>query len=310
MREIVEFFKEVVSQFGRDRCSAMAAALSYYTVFSLPPLLVILVAILGLFFGEDAAQGKVAEQLELLLGIQARSALEVQELIEAASGKDEGLFATALGLVGLVIGASGVFAQLQGAMNEAWNVAPDPERSGILTFLIKRVLSFGMILGIGFLLLVSLAFETILSAFGAELAEALGAVAGPLVWFINISVSFVAITGLFALMFKVIPDAKIGWRDVGVGAAITAALFIAGRAGIALYLGQSSPGSAYGAAGSLALLLAWVYIAALIFFLGVEITQVWAVRYGDGIEPEKGAVRVTRELMMQREGEAPQPMEE
>ena len=310
MRQIIEFFKDVVTQFGRDRCSAMAAALSYYTVFSLPPLLVILVAILGLFFGEDAAQGKVAEQLELLLGLQAQSALQVQGLIEAASGKDEGIFATVLGVVGLVIGASGVFAQLQGAMNEAWNVAPDPERSGILTFLIKRVLSFGMILGIGFLLLVSLAFETVLSAFGSELADLLGAVAGPLVWLINISVSAVATTGLFALMFKVIPDAKVAWKDVGVGAVITAALFIAGRAGIALYLGQSSPGSAYGAAGSLAVLLAWVYFAALIFFFGVEITQVWAVRYGDGIEPEKGAVRVTRELMMQREGEAPEPMEE
>ena len=209
---------------------------------------------------------------------------------------------TILGIVGLILGATGAVGQLQQALNRAWNVEPDPNQGGIKAFLGKRVFSLGMILGIAFLLLVSLVISAAISGLGDRLNTLMPAgLSGPVLQVINIVLSLAIIGFLFAAMFKVMPDAKIAWRSVWVGAAVTTVLFVIGKFLIGFYLGQSNPGQAYGAAGSLAVLLLWIYYSALIVLFGAEFTETWAENRGEGIEPEPGAVRVRREK--QRVGE-------
>ena len=290
----VGLLRATFSEFLDDDCPRMAAALSYYTVFSLPPLLVLLLTLAGIFLDPARVQEMIQSQMGGLMGPQG--AAEIQTMLESAErpGNRSGV-AAVLGIAALLFGATGAFAQLQDSLNTAWEVKPDPDQGGFKNFIVKRVLSFGMILGVGFLLLVSLALSAVLSAFGNILADLVpGGASEVVLHAINLAVSLLVITALFAAIFKILPDARISWRDVGVGALVTALLFVIGKFAIGLYLGRSDPGSAFGAAGSLAILRVWLYYSAMILLLGAEFTQAWAVRHGSGIEPEDGAVRVTK----------------
>lgn len=288
---MVELLKETVREFREDDATRVAAALSYYTVFALPPLLVLLVTIAGAVWEPADVQGRIEAQIATLLGPDG--AAGVRAMLENANRPGAGgLLPTLLGIAGLLFGATGAFIQLQSALNTAWDVKPDPAQGGVRNFLTKRLLSLGMILGVGFLVLVSLALSAVLSAAGSSIERFLPeALSGPLLFAFNGALSFAVITLLFAAIYKVLPDAVIRWREVWVGAAATALLFVLGKFAIGLYIGQSDPGSAYGAASSLAVILVWVYYASIIVLLGAEFTQVWARRRGFAIVPEAGAVR-------------------
>ncbi len=300
----LDILKGSASDFIEDDCPTMAAALSYYTVFSLPPLLVLLLTLLGALFDPQDVQGTLETQIQGLMG--PSGAEQVRTILANADRPGSGnVVATVLGIVALVIGATGVFGQLQAALNKAWNVGPDPDQGGIKSFLLKRVFSLGMVLGLAFVLLVSLVLSAALTAFGDSLAGFLpDGLSEPVLHAINFVISFAVITLLFAAIFKILPDATIGWRDVWVGATFTAFLFTVGKFLLGLYLGSSNPGEAFGAAGALALMLVWIYYTSMIVFLGAEFTETWAERRGRGIVPEKGAVRVVREVRHERAASA------
>ena len=297
---VFAILKQSVRDFIDDDAPTMAAALSYYTVFSLPPLIVLLLMLLGAVLDPQDIQGSVEGQISGLMGPQGGE--QVRTIIANADRPGSGnVVATVLGLVALVLGATGVFGQLQAALNRAWEVGPDPEQGGFKSFVMKRVFSLGMVLGLAFVLLVSLVLSAGLSAFGDSIAGFLPeGLSEPVLHIINFAISFGVITLLFASMYKVLPDATIAWRDVWIGAAFTAFLFTVGKFLLGLYLGRSNPGEAFGAAGALALMLVWIYYSSMIVFLGAEFTQAWANRRGSGIEPERGAVRVVQETRRER----------
>jgi membrane protein len=281
--------KDTFREFNEDEATWMAAALSYFTVFALAPLLAILLQVASLIWDPGQVREALTGQFQTLMGQDV--ARQVQTMMTSAQQKTASGSGIRLvwSIVGLVFGATGAFVSLQSALNRAWEVQPDPKRGGIKNFIMKRFLSLGMVLGIAFLLLVSLALTAALSAVGQFVFGGTGtAVAQAL----NFVFSFAVITLLFAAMFKVLPDAKVTWRDVWIGAIATAALFVVGKSVIGLYIGQSNPGSAFGAAGALAVLLVWIYYAAVIVLLGAEFTQAWMRLHGREIEPEEGAVRV------------------
>jgi membrane protein len=289
--------KQTLSEFSEDNCTSMAAALAYYTIFSLPPLLLLIITLAGLFVDPSHVQQAIQQQVGGLVG--SSGAQQIQTMIENVSQRVQGgenALTLVLAIGGLLFGATGAFAQLQQTLNRAWQIAPDPDESGVMNFLGKRLLSLGMILGIAFLLLVSLVLSAAISALSGYLTQWLPAGIGePLLFVVNASVSLLIITLLFAAIFKVLPDARIVWNDVWVGAFGTALLFVVGKLLIGFYLGRSNPGEVFGAAGSLALILVWIYYSALIIFLGAEFTQVWARTKGTGITPDDGAVRVVTE---------------
>ena len=280
-----ELGKETFSEWSNDKASHLAAALSYYTIFSVAPLLVIAVAVAGLVFGRQAATDQIVMEIHGLVGEDA--AQVIQAILLNASKTGSGIVATLLGLLTLLIVASGAFGQLQDSLNTIWKVKPKVGR-GVKEILRDRFLSFSMVLVIGFLLLVSLVITAFLAGLGKYLSDLLP-MPGVMMQLVNFGISFAVTTLLFALIFKVLPDAYIRWRDVWVGAAVTALLFSVGRFLIGLYLGRSGISSAYGAAGSLVVFLVWVYYSAQILFLGAEFTQVYASRFGNKILPKPNA---------------------
>jgi membrane protein len=294
--DIVALAKETFSGWSEDKASRLAAALAYYTVFSIPPLLIITLAIAGIFLDEEAARGQIVGEISGLVGQDSADAIET--MIQNASQPGESVAAAVIGVVVLLFGASGVFGQLHDALNTIWEVEPKPGR-GILGTIKDRFLSFTMVLGIAFLLLVSLVISAALAALD-EFVVGLLPGTEAIMQVVSIVISFAVTTLLFALVFKVVPDAEIAWRDVWIGAAITALLFTIGRTLIGLYLGRSETISTYGAAGSLVLILLWVYYSAQILFLGAEFTQVYANKYGSRIRPDEDAVPVTEEARAQQ----------
>ena len=289
MKQIIGIVKDTFKDFSDDNCPRMAAALSYYTVFSLPALLILLLAIISVFVDPSDARGRLMDQITGLVGPQGGDAMRT--MIEHANQNSGGVMAV-VGIITLILGATGAFAQLQDALNTAWEVKPDPKQGGLKKFIGKRFLSFGMILVIAFMLLVSFVISAMVSALGDFLNNYMGG-AGEIVGHVLQIVIGLAVTWLlFAMMFKVLPDAKIGWKDVWVGAFVTALLFTIGRFLIGLYLGKSSSANAFGAAAALAIIFVWIYYAAIILFLGAEFTQVWVKRQGRVIEPEEGAIKV------------------
>ena len=282
--------KETFQGWQEDGALDLGAALAYYAIFSLAPLLLIVIAVAGLVWGREAVQGQLVGQLQGLIGEQGGQA--IQTMIANAGKHGSGVLATIVGVVTIVFGATGVFVQLQSSLDRIWNVEPKPG-SGIWGFVKTRMLSFGMVLGIGFLLLISLVVTTAVSAVGTWATGLLPA-AKVLVEGGTFVVSFALITLLFAMIYKVLPDVKIGWRDVWIGAAATALLFTIGKFLIGLYLAQSSVASTYGAAGSLVIVLLWIYYSSQILFLGAEFTQVYASHYGSNIRPSAHAVPVVR----------------
>lgn len=295
-KTVWELLKETISDWSQDKASRLAAALAYYTTFSIAPLLVIVIAIVGLVFGREAVQGQIEAQIQGLVGED--SAELIQEMIQGANDRTAGTIATIIGVATLLFGATGVFAQLQDALNTIWEVEPKPGR-GLIGIIRTRFTSFTMVLGIGFLLMVSL----VVSAGLAVLSEFLQGGLSEMAWLaqiVHFIISFGVITLLFAMIYKLLPDVKIAWSDVWIGAAVTALLFTLGKFLIGLYLGHSGVASSYGAAGALIVILLWVYYSAQILFLGAEFTQVYAKRFGSRIVPAEHAVPTTEEARAQQ----------
>ena len=265
-----------------DKASRLAAALAYYTAFSIAPVVLLVIAIAGFFFGQEAARGEVFAQINGLVGAEGARAIE--SMLENSRDKGSSAIATIISISLLFFGASGVFLHLKESLNAIWNVEEAVERGGIVNTIRSRLLSFSMIPVMGFLLLVSLSLSALLTGtsnlIGGEWQSWF-----PLIRLLNFVVSFGAITLLFAIIFKILPDAEVQWNDVWIGAAATSLLFSIGKWGIGLYLGSSSIGSTYGAAGSFVILLVWIYYSAQILFFGAEFTQVYANRYGSRINP-------------------------
>lgn len=293
--------KESVSEWTDDKALSLSAALAYYTVFSLAPLLIIVVAVAGFFWGGKSAavQRELIGQIAGLVGQD--SADFVGQMLENADRPGSGgVVATVVGVATLLFASTAAFAQLQDSLNTIWEVKTDPNY-GIKGVIKTRVLSLGLVLTIGFLLLVSLVLTVAIAAISGVLGG--DGSLEPLWQLINTVVSLGVITLLFAMIFKYLPDVEIAWRDVWVGAAVTAVLFVLGKLAIGLYLGSSTVASTYGAAGSLVILLLWVYYSAAILFFGAEVTQVYARRYGSGIHPSAHAVRIVEKTAVVPEGD-------
>lgn len=285
---MLKIFKGAFSGFSRDECGNRAAALAYYTIFALPPLLILLVTIAGKVFGPEKVQRSLETQFAGIVGQSGGQQIH-QMMTHGMNTPGGGVFAMVASIVGLLLGATGAFLSLQEALNHAWEVKPDPKQGGIWNFISKRLLSLGMVFGLGFLLAVSLALTAAVSALSGAIG---GGLAPVLLKVVDVVVSVGILTLLFAALFKFLPDAKVAWRDLWVGGFATAVLFVVGKFVIGLYLGHSKPGDAFGAASALAVVLVWVYYAGLIILFGAEFTQEWATERGSGMEPREGAVRV------------------
>jgi membrane protein len=276
LAEIGAFLREVFNEWSKDDALSLGAALAYYTIFSMAPLLVLVIAIAGLAFGRKAAQGEIVAQIQDTIGPAAAQTIE--GMLARASHPASGLVATVVSLATMAFGASGVFGQLQSALNRIWDVDRS-KGGGIRGQLKKRATAFGMILGIGFLLLLSVAASAAISGIHALLAER-APILGQVLPLVNFGLSFAMIAVLFAMVLKLLPEVRIEWRDVWLGALVTSLLFSIGKALIGVYLGRAGVTSVYGAAGSLVLLLLWIYYSAQLFLLGAEFTEVYSRRYG------------------------------
>ncbi len=295
LKRAYELVRQTFLEWNEDKVPRLGAALAFYTALSIAPLLVLSLRIAAAFFGDEAARGEIERQMQSMIGEHGAEA--VQAMLQNANQPDSGTVATILSLVTLLFGASGVFGQLQDSLDTIWEVQ-SKTGGGIIGFFRNRFLSIAMVMGVAFLLIVSLIASAALSFAGAYASHWLG----PLQFAsqaLNQAVSLAVFTCLFAMMFKFLPDAKIDWRDVWLGAAITAVLFTMGKFAIGLYLGRSSMASSYGVAGSLVVLLVWVYYSSQIVFFGAEFTQVYANRYGKHIVPTDNAVGVTKESRAQ-----------
>lgn len=296
-KEIWQIIRETFQDWNEDKAPRLAAALSYYTVFSLAPLLVLVVAIAGFIIGSNAAiRLQLIQQVQSIIGPLGAQAVET--LISNTGQPQNGIVATIIGIATLLLGATGVFGQLQDALNTIWEVEPKKGR-GIMDVIKGRFLSFTMVLGMSFLLLVSLVISAVLSIVNSYFTDLLGG-RGYIAEAIDFVVSIGVITLIFALIFKVLPDAKVEWQDVWVGALVTALLFTIGKTLLGIYLGREAATSAYGAAASLVVLLLWVYYSAQILFLGAEFTQVYARHTRTNIEPAENARPITETERAQR----------
>lgn len=286
--------KEAASLWSASNAFAYAAALAFYTLFSLAPVVLITVTVAGMIFGAEAAEGRLFAQLQEAVGPEAARA--VQDAVAHSRIEEAGLMPTVTGVVAMLVGATTVFAQMQIAFNEVWSVAPRPSRSTLLITLIHRVLSLAVVLSIGFVLLVSLLLSVILQAVMAY-ADAWLPIPGVLAGGLDTVVSLLVITALFGLLFRILPDVVLSWRDVLPAAVLTAILFVIGQTAFASYLSIAAPASPYGAAGSLVLLLLWVYYSALILLYGTAFTRVRLEAQGRQVEPNRLAVHVRKETV-------------
>ncbi len=287
LRSLFNMLKETIREWNDDKAPRLAAALAYYTAFSIAPLMVIAIAIASAIFSEEAVRGQLDNQIQSVVGAQAADA--VQEMIANSSRDTTGIIASIIGVVTLLLGAAGLFGQLQDALNTVWDVPPRPDK-GLIGTIKDRFVSFAMVLGIGFLLLVSLVISTVLSALNGWM---IGLLPGAefLAQLLNFAVSFGVVTLLFAAIYKILPDTPIKWSDVWMGAAVTALLFTIGKFLLGLYLGNSTIASSYGAAGSFVVLLVWIYYSAQILLLGAEFTQVYARRHGSRNPAHPAAIK-------------------
>lgn len=291
MKTVFKLLKETFSEWKEDKASRLAAALSYYTIFSLAPLLLVTITVVGFVMEPGDVKGELYAQIRDLVGEDGASMIET--MVDNAAASDAKGIAAVVSVVTLLLGATGVFNALKDALNTIWNVQPAPGR-GLAETLKDRLLSFSLIPAIGFLLLVSLIVDAVLAALSNSMSGVfLNDVWVQTIRVVSLVVSFGVITVLFAIIYKVLPDAQVAWRDVWIGAAVTALLFTLGRFAIGLYIGNSSTASAFGAAGSLIVILLWIYYAAQLLFFGAEFTQVYARRHGSKIVPEAGAELLT-----------------
>ncbi len=294
-KSVWELLKRTVSEWLEVKAPRLGAALAYYTLFSIAPLLIVIVAIAGLAYGKQAAEGQIVHEISGLVGRQ--SAQAIQSMIAKFNHPTHGIIATVIGVITTLFGAVGVFSQLQDALNAIWQVVPKPGR-GIWGAVREYIASFAMIVVIGFLLLVSLVISAALSALGEFMGDRLPMPEGTLHLVSNL-VSFAVTTILFGLIFKILPDVKIRWRDVWVGAAVTALLFTLGKFLIGLYLGKTTIVSIYGTAGSIVVFMVWVYYSSQILLFGAEFTQVYATRSGRRAIPSENAISLVDKIRAQ-----------
>ena len=283
LRETGTLLKDVGKKYIEDRGPRLGAALAFYTALSLSPLLLAIVAIAGMAFGEEAARGELVGELRDVVGPEG--ATVVEQLVARSAAAADGIVAAVIALAVLVFGASGVFAELQSALNTIWQVPGRKAEGGIWTMVRQRLWSFSLVCGAAFLLLASLVVSAVLSAVNSKIAEWIPGM-GFLAQAVNFVLTFALLTLLFAMIFKWLPDTELAWADVWLGAAVTAGLFSVGKYLIGLYLGQAAVGSAYGAAGAFVVLLAWLYWSSQILLFGAELTFVYAKKYGHGIAPD------------------------
>ena len=295
LKKTVHLFKETFKGFIDDNVLQLSAALSYYTIFSLPPLLIIIISLSGIFFGEDAVKGAIFGQINGLVGNGA--ALQIQEIIKNVKLSSSNAFATAAGVVVLLIGASSVFAEIQVSVNYIWGIKVKPKH-GLIKFLYNRIMSLSMIGSVGFLLLVGLIINSIIDILNKHLSLFFPQEYFILLFTINALLGFIIITLLFTFIFKTLPDGKIAFRDCIIGASFTAFLFMLGKFVISFYLGKYDIASVYGAAGSIILIFAWVYYSAIILYFGAEFTNVYAQTYGQKITPKEYAVQ-SKKIMIE-----------
>jgi membrane protein len=296
-----ELLKHTAKDWQKDEVPRLSGALAYYTLLSLAPLLVVAVSIAALVFGDEAARGQISSELTALMGPQASAGIET--ILAHARAPEEGALGATVGMAVLLFGASGVFGELQADLNKIWEVEPKPGR-GVWGIIRDRFFSFTMVLGVAFLLLVSLLLSAALAAAGAFFSHHLPG--GEVLWqILNAVISLLVITGLFTLLFRYVPDVKVSFRDVFPGAALTAVLFTLGKFLLGFYLGRASVSSAYGAAGSLVVLVIWVYYTAQILLFGAEFTQVYARRQKGHVEPSNQAV--TKPEAKEKEQRPPLP---
>jgi membrane protein len=284
---IFSLLKETYKEWIEDEPFEMSSVVAYYAIFSLPALLVIIIAIAGTFFGADAVRGQVSAQIGEMLGKDAGEGIQTMIINANKSGKN--VAATIIGIVTLLFGATGVFIQLQKSLNKVWNVKANP-KEGIKRLLVLRATSLGLILAIGFLLLISLVITTALAALSEWITQMLPDFMLYIMFVVNLIISMGTMSLLFAMIYKLLPDVDIKWKTVWVGAIVTAILFEIGKFALSIYFGKAEPGSAYGAAGSVVLILLWVSYSCMILFFGAEFTQVYARRYGHTIEPSSHAL--------------------
>lgn len=287
LNKYVSFAKEIFSEFSSDNATKLSASLSYYTIFSLAPMLVVIISVASIFYGREAIQGEIYGQINWLIGKDA--ARQIEELIKNASLSQKSGIAAIVGTVTLLLGATGVFAEIQDSINFIWSLKAKP-KSGILKYFINRLLSFSLILSLGFLLIVSLMVNTLLDIFSQRLQLFFEDITVYFFFIINLLIVLSVITILFAIIFKVLPDGKIAWKDALLGAGVTATFFMVGKFLIGYYLGQSAVLTTFGAAGSVVIILLWVYYSSTILFLGAEFTKVYTRHFGTPIQPNKNAV--------------------
>lgn len=294
MKFLKKFFhviKGTASAFSQDNCVKLGASLSYYTIFSIGPLLIIIISLSAIFYGREAVQGKLYGQISGLLGSDA--AVQIQDIIKKSHHANKGFLGTIIGTVVLFIGATGIFTEIQDSINYIWSLRAKPKR-GIIKYLINRLLSFSLIVSLGFLLLVSLVVSALLDVLSDRLTLYFPHTTVYIFYVINLIIILVIITVLFAIIFKVLPDGRIKWKDAAIGAGFTAVLFIIGKAGIGYYLGRSNLGATYGTAASVIIILTWVYYTSIILYFGAEFTKVYALEYGGGIVPNETAVFIIK----------------
>jgi membrane protein len=291
--------KRTILSFLKHDCPAQAAALSYYTVFSLPPLLLVAVTVAGMAFERSAVVSTIYLEVHRTLGEHAAKQV-VEALAAAQNGAGQGTIGAAVGILVLFFTATGAFTQLQANLNRIWEVTPDPKHSEIRDFFLKRIISFGMVLSLGFLLMASLLLSAMLAAASSAVEQYLpGGLSAGLVSAFNSIFALIAFAGLFAAIYKVMPDVKLQWRHVIAGGIVTSLLFAAGRTLIGLYLSNSDVTNAYGAAASLALILLWTYYASMLVLFGAEFTRTWTEMHEVKPPPETGAVRAVEEIRLQ-----------
>ncbi len=289
-RGIWEVFKNAGTGFSRNRVTKLSASLAYYTVFSLAPMLVVIIYLASIFWSQSAIEGNIVKQLQQLIG--TTSASQIQSIIQNASMKNGGgTLAAIVGFVALFIGATTVFTDMQSSLNYIWSLRIKKD-AGILKLLLSRVLSFALVISLGFLLLVSLVLNTLLEGLVGKIHQIFPDLPFQPIYIINLMVTFIVTATLFAIIYKVLPNAEIRWKDVAAGSIFTALLFMLAKFGITLYVSKSNLGNSYGAAGSLVVLLAWIYFSSMILYFGAEVTKAYSIKYGGQIRPTKYTVTV------------------
>jgi len=290
-RKALRILRETGNSFLEDEAFKLSASLSYYTIFALGPVLIIIISLAGIFFGRDAVQGEIYGQLNEVVGSEA--ALQIQDIISNIQQTHATATGAIIGAVVLIIGATGVFTEMQGSINFIWSVRAKPKK-GWLKYLVNRLLSFSLVLGLGFLLLVSLIINALLTLLSDKLIRIFPNYTLSFFNFLNMAILLVVITGLFTVIFKVLPDAVISWKDALVGSALTAALFLVGKFCIGLYLGRANLGITYGTAASIIIILTWIYYSSVILYFGAEFTKIYALHAGEGIRPKQTAVFIIK----------------